>query len=143
MSAARIPVQRKRAVYAMAAGLVIGMGLLWRSGLVPLSDFVSKYGGDALWALVVFLCLGIVFPRSSTVRIALGAVCMAWGVEFLQLYHAPWIDGIRSRRVGRLVLGSTFNGPDLVAYVVGIGLGVVAEWVFLKEKSSSTARGSR
>jgi hypothetical protein len=134
MTATTIPVQRSRAIYAMAAGLVIGMGLLWRSGLVPLSDFVAKYGGDALWALVVFLCFGIVFPRSSMVRIALAAVCFAWGVEFLQLYHVPWIDGIRSTGLGRLVLGSTFNGPDLVAYVIGIGLGVLAEWVLLNEK---------
>src|SRR5687767_5958948 len=118
MTATTIPVKRSRAVYAMAAGLVIGMGLLWRSGLVLLSDFVAKYGGDALWAVVVFLCFGIVFPRSSTVRIALAAVCVAWGVEFLQLYHAPWLDGIRSTRLGRLVLGSTFNSPDLLAYFI-------------------------
>ena len=133
---ATIPVQRSRAIYAMAAGLVIGVGLLWRSGLVPLSDFVAKYGGDALWAMVVFLCFGIVFPRSSTVQIALAAVCFAWGVEFLQLYHAPWIDGIRSTRLGRLVLGSMFNSPDLLAYVVGVGLGVLGECVFLKKRKA-------
>jgi len=113
---------------------VIGTGLLWRSGLIPLSDFVSKYGGDALWAVVVFLCFGIVFPRSATVRIGLAAVCFAWGVEFLQLYHSPWLDGVRSTRPGRLVLGSMFNSPDLLAYVVGIGLGVLAECMFLKKQ---------
>lgn len=118
----------------MAAGLVIGMGLLWRSGLIPLSDLVSKYGGDALWALMVFLCFGMAFPRGSTVRIALAVVCLAWGVEFLQLYHGPWIDGIRSTRLGHLVLGSRFNSPDLLAYVIGIGAGVLVECVFLKEK---------
>ena len=83
---------------------------------------------------MVFLCFGIVFPRSSTVRIALAAVCFAWCVEFLQLYHAPWIDGIRSTRLGRLVLGSMFNSPDLLAYVVGVGLGVLGECVFLKKR---------
>jgi len=66
--------------------------------------------------------------RGTTLRVASYAVCFAWAVEFLQLYHAPWIDGIRSARLGHLVLGSVFNGPDLVAYVVGIGVGVVVEW---------------
>jgi hypothetical protein len=127
MGTTAIPIQRSRGIYAVAVVLVIGIGLLWRSGLFALPNFVAKYGGDSLWALVVFLCFGFVFSRASTVRIGFIAVCFAWSVEFLQLYHAPWIDGIRSTRLGRVILGSTFNSPDLLAYVVGIGLGALAE----------------
>ena len=58
ITATTIPVRRNRRVYAIATALVIGAGLLWRSGLFPLPDFVAKYGGDSLWALVVFLGLG-------------------------------------------------------------------------------------
>ena len=119
-------------MYAIAIVGVIGMGLLWRSGWVPLPRSVSKYGGDALWALMVFFGLGFVFVRGSTLRVGVCAVCFAWSVEFLQLYHAPWIDRIRSARLGHLVLGSVFNGPDLMAYVVGIGVGVVVEWGWLR-----------
>jgi hypothetical protein len=115
MIATTIPVQRSRSLYALATALVIGTGLLWRSGLFPLPEFVAKYGGDSLWALVVFLCFGIAFHRRSTVQIALVAACFAWSVEFLQLYHVPWIDGIRSTRLGHLVLGTTFNTLDLLA----------------------------
>src|SRR5689334_9242396 len=136
MSATTIPFNRSRPVYVLAAALVIGTGLLWRSGLLPLSPFLTKYGGDALWALVVFLGVGFVFPRSSPVRIALGALCVAWSVEFLQLYHAPWIDGIRSMRLGHLVLGSSFNGPDLIAYFIGIALGELAEYLYLANRKS-------
>jgi len=110
--------------------LVVGTGLLWRSGLFPLSSFLTKYGGDSLWALVVFLCFGFVFRRSSTLRIALGALCFAWSIEFLQLYHAQWIDEIRATRPGRLVLGASFNSPDLIAYVIGIAIGTLAERVY-------------
>jgi len=134
---ATIPVQRNRPIFAVATALVIGAGLLWRSGLFPLPDFVAKYGGDALWALVVFLCFGIAFHRSSTARIALAAVSFAWSVEFLQLYHAPWIEAIRSTRLGRLVLGTTFNSPDMLAYVIGIALGAFAEWIFLNENQKA------
>jgi len=45
----------------------------------------------------------------------------------LQLYHAHWIDFIRSSRLGHLVLGSTFNTPDLLAYVVGITIAAIVE----------------
>jgi hypothetical protein len=114
-------------LYALVAVLVIVTGLLWRSGLLPLSTFLAKYGGDSLWALVVFLCFGFAFHRSSTMRVGLSAICFAWSVEFLQLYHAHWIDVIRSTHPGHLVLGSSFNSPDLIAYAVGIALGIVAE----------------
>ena len=120
-------IQRNRLRYLWLIALVIGAGLLWRSGLIPLTSDVAKYGGDALWALMVFLGFGFVFAHSSTVRVALGAVCFAWSVEFLQLYHAPWIDEIRATRLGHLVLGHTFNAPDLIAYLLGIAIGVIGE----------------
>lgn len=81
---------------------------------------------------MAFLCFGFVFRRSSTARIALGAVCFAWSIEFLQLYHSPWIDEIRSNRLGHLVLGAGFNGPDLIAYLIGVALGAVAECVYFR-----------
>jgi hypothetical protein len=133
MSSSTIPVQRSRLIYGVAAALVIGTGLLWRSGLFPFPPFLTKYGGDSLWALVVFLCFGFVFRRSSTRRIVLGALCFTWSVEFLQLYHTHWIDVIRSTRLGQFVLGTSFNGPDLIAYVIGIALGALAECLYLNE----------
>jgi hypothetical protein len=111
----------------LAIVLVIGLGLLWRSRLLPLSSFIAKYGGDALWALVVFLGFGLLFHRLSTLRLALLSLCLAWSIELLQLYHAPWLDLIRSSRLGHLVLGSTFNTPDLAAYALGITIGAIVE----------------
>jgi hypothetical protein len=137
MNAKAIPVQRSRLVYAIAIALVIGTGLLWRSDLLALPNFVTKYGGDSLWALVVFLCFGFAFHHSSRVRIALGAVSLAWSVEFLQLYHAHWIDGLRSTRLGQLFLGSTFNSPDLLAYAIGVALGALLECVYLNENQKA------
>lgn len=121
------PIQRNRWRYAAAAAAVIGMGLFWRSGILPLSSFASKYGGDALWALMVFLGFGFVFKRASTLQIAVWSICFAWGIELLQLYHAPWIDALRAHRLGHLVLGSAFNAPDLVAYTIGVAVGAAAE----------------
>lgn len=126
--------QRNRSLYAVAVAVVIGMGLLWRSSLLPLSNFTAKYGGDALWALVVFLGFGFLFRGASTLRIAVVSICFAWSVEFLQLYHAPWIDSLRGKQLGHLVLGSRFNSPDLLAYTIGIAFGALAEGLFYGTK---------
>lgn len=70
-----------------------------------------------------------------------GAIFFAWAVEFSQLYHADWIDGIRRTRLGHLVLGFTFNAPDLVAYAVGIAVGAVAEHVSSGRATPKVPRG--
>jgi len=119
--------KRSRVKYALAIVLVIGLGLLWRSGRLPLPAFLTKYGGDALWAVVVFLGVGFVFCPWSTARVAVVAACFSVAVECSQLYHAPWIEAMRANWLGRLVLGTTFQCADLLAYAVGIALGVSAE----------------
>jgi Protein of unknown function (DUF2809) len=119
---------RNRVLYAVLAIAVVASGLLWRSGIIPLPGWLSNNGGDALWALMVFLGFGFLFPHASTLVITLLSLTFAWGVEFSQLYNAPWIDAIRTTFPGRLALGNTFYWPDLPAYAVGIALGAWAEW---------------
>jgi hypothetical protein len=121
---------RSRTLYALLAVAVIVLGLLWRSRFMPLPPFASKYGGDALWALMVFVGIGFLFVRCSTLLVAVLALGFSWAVEFSQLYHAAWIDSVRATLPGRLILGSTFNWPDLPAYAIGIALGVVGEVLF-------------
>lgn len=126
------PFSRNRALYAVLAVTVIAVGLLWRSGFVPLPPSLSNYGGDALWALMVFVGFGFLLPSAPTLILALLALTFSWCVEFSQLYHAPWIDAIRATLPGRLVLGSTFSLPDLPAYALGIGAGAWVEWRLIK-----------
>ena len=118
---------------------VIAGGLLWRSKLMPLSPFASKYGGDALWALMVFVGFGLLLPRLSTLMLAVLATGFAVIVEFSQLYHAPWIEAMRATLPGRLILGSTFNWPDLPAYALGVALGACVEVCFRRGTLSTCA----
>ncbi len=129
--------RRSRPVYALLVTLVLGAGLLWRSHFFPLPKFASKYGGDGLWALLVFFGFGFLFYRASTQRIALLALTFAWCIEFSQMYHAQWIHALRATRIGRLILGSTFNYPDLFAYLGGISIGAFLELLFHKRLLSS------
>ena len=108
-------------------GLVIAAGLGLRARMIPLPAFVIKYGGDALWALMVFCGVGFLLRRASTVRVGLIAICFSCAVEISQLYHAPWIDAVRGTRLGGLALGSTFNWPDFIAYAAGVGVGMMLE----------------
>lgn len=96
------------------------LGLMSRKLLWLFPESFGEYPGDALWAVAVYLAWGLIFPSASELKLMLLAVVTAYLVEFSQLYHAPWIDEIRAQTLGHLLLGSTFNSKDLVAYTVGV-----------------------
>jgi hypothetical protein len=122
--------RRKRLAYAGWIALVIAAGLASRSsGATFLPDFVATYAGDTLWALMVFLGLGFLFPRARTVVLAGAALGIAFAVEFSQLWEVDWLDRIRATRLGALVLGKGWVATDLLCYAVGVGIGVVGEVV--------------
>jgi|HubBroStandDraft_6_1064221.scaffolds.fasta_scaffold743917_2 hypothetical protein len=129
--------RRSRRCYAVGIAVVIGLGLGSRSGALP--PFLAKYAGDALWALMVFLGIGFLTPTRTTFTVALLAAAFCCADEFSQLYHAPWIDAARRTTLGHLALGDTFAWADILAYLVGIAVAAVAEWVFTRRSASASA----
>jgi len=78
---------------------------------------------------MVFLGIGFIFKNWSSLKVAIAAVIFSFTVEFSQLYHSPWIDGIRRTRLLGLILGYGFLWSDLVCYMAGIMIGVIIEKV--------------
>jgi hypothetical protein len=117
--------KRRRLFYLAAVIAVIALGLASRKfpGMFP--AMWGKYPGDALWALMVFFGWGVILPAARTWRLAGYALLTSYAVEFSQLYRAPWIDAIRATTCGHLILGSTFQWMDLLAYTVGVAIGVM------------------
>ena len=118
---------RSRLRYASATILTMILGLLTRSRWMPRPNFVAEFGGDALWALMVFWIAGFLFPTIPTARAAVVAGGFAALIEFSQWLHTPWLDALRANRFARLVLGQGFLWSDLVCYATGIAIGVLLE----------------
>lgn len=132
------PPARRRLHYVLVIALVIVAGLASRSSVaVHLPAFVRTYAGDTLWALALFLFLGLLLPRKHTITLALLALAIAFAIEFSQLYHAPWIDSLRDTRPGGLILGFGFLWSDLLCYTAGILLGVAGECGFCRRRLST------
>ena len=110
---------RIRTAAAGAAVLTVGAGLGLRA--VAAGD-VAKYGGDALYTVLLLTLVVALAPRVTPLTAAGGALAVSWAVEFLQLSSVP-ADLSRRSALARLVLGSTFNAPDLLWYAVGASAG--------------------
>jgi uncharacterized membrane protein len=110
---------RRRAVPAVAAVLTVAAGLSVRS---VLAGDLAKYAGDALYALLIFWLVLVVAPRTRGWVAAVVACGASVAVELFQLTGIPAELGAHSM-LARLVLGTTFNAPDLPFYAVGAAVG--------------------
>ena len=118
---------RRQKLYLVGVLTVVALGLGSRRFGTHLPAFIAEYAGDTLWALMVFLSLGLFAPRSCIWRRAAVALAVSYAVEVSQLYQAPWIEALRHTTFGGLVLGFGFLWSDLVCYSVGVGTGVLLE----------------
>lgn len=124
---------RNRYLYFILLIVTVFAGLSSRHFSQLLPEWVKLYLGDALWALMVFWILGFIFIKKGTLWIAMIAILFSFGIEISQLYHAEWIDVLRSNRIGGLILGYGFLWSDLICYTLGISAGVGMELIFLKK----------
>lgn len=118
--------RRSMLIRACLALVVIacGLSLRWYGFPLGLPAFVVKYGGSLLWATMVFLLVGVLLPWLTGSQLAATALMIAMVVEFSRLVHTPWLDAFRLTTAGALLLGRIFSLWNLVAYVVGIVVGV-------------------
>jgi Protein of unknown function (DUF2809) len=75
--------------------------------------------------------VAILVPARPRWRVALISAAIAVGVELFRLVHAPWLDAFRLTMAGVLLLGRIFSAWDMLAYGVGIGLGVLLDGLAL------------
>lgn len=120
---------RSRVVYAVVLVAIVAAGLASRRFGPFLPSFVATYAGDTLWASMVYVGLGLLFPRAGTRTLAVAALAFAVADEISQLYHAPWIDAIRGTRLGALVLGYGFLWSDLACYAAGVVMAACVDMV--------------
>jgi hypothetical protein len=104
-----------------------GPGALW------VNDSLGGVFYEILWCLVLGLCL----PRWKAARIATAVLTTTCMLEFLQLWHPPFLEWLRSYFLGRTILGSYFDWWDFPYYFAGSALG----WLWLRGIGHDGGRG--
>ncbi|MFM7408240.1 MAG: DUF2809 domain-containing protein [Cuspidothrix sp.] len=117
-----------RLVTFISLTIILIIGLLYSKYRYSVSWLNQEIGGIfyiIFWCLLAFLFI----PKRSTVwQIPLWVLAITSLIEFIQLWHLPFLDYLRSFWWGKMVLGSVFNWADFPYYFIGAGLG----WLGLK-----------
>jgi hypothetical protein len=106
---------KQRFKYAIIILTVIIVGLLSRK-----ITALPAATGDALYATIMYFIVRFCSLKSKIRKVAIIGWCICFAIELSQLYHAGWINSIRTTLPGRLILGQGFLWSDLLAYVSGI-----------------------
>lgn len=97
--------------------------------------FNNHFGGfmyEIFWILLIIL----MWPNLSSLWVAVGVFLVTCFLEFLQLWHPPFLQLIRSTFLGRTLIGTSFTWWDFLYYILGCTIGWV--WVsYLKTKTIS------
>jgi hypothetical protein len=107
--------------------------------IVPVGLYSKFYRGQAArWVndslggvlYVIFWCLFafLLLSNAKPWKIAAAVFVITCSFEFLQLWHPPFLEFLRSHIAGRTILGTSFTWSDFPYYLVGSGIG----WLWLK-----------
>ena len=122
---------KRRLIYLLLLIFCIWLAFATRLHATWFPAFIAEYGGDTIWAGQFLLFLRIIFIRTSLSTLAFLNFILGVLVETSQLYHAPWIDRIRSTVVGEALLGLGFLWSDIICYAAGTllaySIGLVVE----------------
>jgi hypothetical protein len=90
--------------------------------MVPLGlpAVLIKYGGSALWAVMVYWLVAFLLPRRAPRFLGFLAAAVAAAVECFKLYHSPGLDAFRYTLAGKLLLGRVFSLQDIAVYWLAI-----------------------
>lgn len=133
-------ITRNRFILLMLLIVTLISGLLSRSQLIDLPEFIVMYAGDFLWTLLVYYLFAFTFNKQAIIKILFYALTFSYLIEISQFYQADWINEIRRTRMGALVLGHTFIWSDIVCYTAGAVTGTLSELILHKTKYYSSTR---
>jgi hypothetical protein len=78
---------------------------------------------EIFWCLLIFLFM----KKKALWKIATAVFTITCALEFLQLWHPPFLEIIRSNFIGRSVIGTSFVPSDFYYYIIGSLMG----WMWL------------
>ena len=89
-------------------------------------NFIRPFFGDFLVVILIY-CFIKSFFNSPLVITAIGVLLFSYLIEVLQYFNIVKILGLQNSNLARVVIGTSFEWTDLIAYTLGIGLVILLD----------------
>ncbi|MCC6282037.1 MAG: DUF2809 domain-containing protein [Saprospiraceae bacterium] len=110
--------------YFFSAVLIFGIEVL--IALFAHDRIIRPYIGDLLVVVLIY-CFIKSFLDLPVFKAALFVLLFSYSIEMLQYFNLVTKLGLQDSKIARIVIGTSFEWLDLLAYTVGIGLVVCVE----------------
>jgi hypothetical protein len=105
-------------------------------------NFVRPYVGDVLVVILIY-CFVRSFLRLPVLASIIGVLAFSFTIEFLQYLNIVEKLGLERSPIARTVIGTLFEWPDLLAYVTGAAVVLIAEKYFASQNERYEVRGTK
>lgn len=95
------------------------------------TGFIRHTYGDFLCVILLY-CFFKTFIEDHHFKIAISVLIIAFTIEFLQLTNYLELFNLQNNHLAKIILGSTFEFSDLVAYTLGIIITIIIDFKFYK-----------
>jgi len=102
---------------------VIPIGFYSKFYSGPVEDWVNNSLGGLFYEIFWCLLVALIFTKAKPIKIAVWVFVITCSLEFLQLWHPPFLEYLRGNFFGRTILGNSFNWLDFPYYFIGSFLG--------------------
>jgi hypothetical protein len=96
-------------------------------------NFVRPYLGDVLVVILIYCFLKSFFKLPVLIT-ALVVLAFSFVIEFLQFLNIVEKLGLEKSTIARTVIGTSFTWIDLLTYIAGIAIVLIAEKYWLKKE---------
>ena len=117
--------KKKRIADLVATLVFFGIELL--IALFVHDKFIRPYVGDILVVVLIYSFVRIFIPEGVRL-LPLYIFLFAAGVEVLQYFRIVEVLGLSNNRILSVVIGSVFDGKDIVCYGIGCAILGIFEW---------------
>jgi hypothetical protein len=83
------------------------------------TGFIRHTFGDYLATILIY-CFVKSFIKTDSLKLGIAVLILAFGIEFIQLTNLLEILNLQDKHILKIIVGTTFEVSDLVAYTLGI-----------------------
>lgn len=127
--------RKARLLYLLSFLVLLGIEIL--IALFVHDEFIRPYIGDVLAVIVLYAAVRIIRPDGIRL-LPLYIFVFAAVVETLQYFDLVHILGVENNTIMKVLIGSVFDGKDLVCY--GVGCALLGLYLNARKTSSFRAR---